>query len=71
MTQKRTGERKRRDNMRRRARHRVGKAGIFRCAICKQLKQRRSLEIDHVSYAGLLGKWRLICIEHHHKKHWG
>jgi hypothetical protein len=68
MKQKRTGERRRRDNLRRRARHKVGSAGVFICAICGQYKQRRSLEIDHTNYNGVMGKWRLICIAHHRKK---
>ena len=62
-------ERRRRDNMRRRARHRAGKAGIFRCAICKKYKSRRELEIHHTSYKGYDGRARYICKEHHYKIH--
>jgi len=62
-------ERKRRDNMRRRARHRAGKAGVFLCAICKKYKNRRQMEIHHTSYAGYNGRTRYICTTHHYEKH--
>lgn len=66
--QKRIGERKRRDNMRRRARRQVGRAGIFRCEICGSWRSRQDMEMHHTDYSGYNGKTKLICTEHHAKK---
>ena len=66
--QKRIGERKRRDNMRRRARHKY-RGGIYECAGCKEFYYRSELHIHHQNYKGYDGKIRLLCKKCHAKTH--
>lgn len=66
--QKRVGERRRRDNLRRRDRRRVGKQGFYKCHSCKGYFYRYEMQVHHTSYKGL-GKSVLLCIPCHEKRH--
>jgi len=66
MKQKRTGERRRRDNLRRNSRRRVAN-GIYACAICGKVRFRRDLEAHHENYEGITGKFRMVCKDEHRK----
>jgi hypothetical protein len=61
-------ERRRRGNLRRRTRRKVGKAGIFKCAICKRYRYRQDMEAHHLNYDGWTGTYALTCKECHPKK---